>query len=415
MEGSPTSRASPTHGGATSMEELARALTLATEAATRAANAAADNVERGSSSRDLYKLLPKPNAFNPADRDQEVLQWRDWYWTLRQYLGVVDGKFLEDLDHVETHMDSELDYDLLSAEEQSRGRFLYGLLGSLVQGRLLGLIRNVSNSNGGEALRQLLMNCQPKARNRTMSLLQGIMSYPAFNMKTSILAQILRLEEHFVQYEKLGGKIGEEMKAAVLLRSLSGPLKTHLNLTLNEGSSYSKIRESINAFDTAWNEAGSLAYTTPQSDPNGLMPMEIDRVQKGKGKSGKGKGKSKDGKGKGKDFDGNKGKSKGKSDWRQDSGKGHGGKDSGGKGQKGKSKTRDKTSLACYTCGQVGHVARDCWRNVRQVTGPESTVRAGSDACSASETATTVTTVTTFHRMILSILQSVSMKSKSLI
>ena len=386
--------ASPVHGAGMSMEDLVRSLNLSVEAATRAANAAADSMQRsgGSQQKDLYKLLPKPSSFNPSDRDQEVLQWRDWYWTVRQYIAVIDGKFLEDLDYIEGHMDNELDFDFLSSEEQGRGRFLYGLLGSLVQGRLLGLVRNVSDSNGGEALRQLLLNCQPKARNRTMSLLQGIMSYPSFNMKTSILAQILRLEEHFLQYEKLGGKIGEEMKAAVLLRSLSGPLKTHLNLTLNEGSSYAKIRESVISFDmatTKWNEAGSLSYVAPQNDPTGVMPMEVDRVQKGKGKNSKGKGKGKDSKGKGKSSE--KGKSKGKGDWRQDD-KGQGGKDYG-KGQKGKSKSKDKdkTSLACYTCGQVGHVARDCWRNVRQV-GQETTVRAGSDAsAAASDTATTIT------------------------
>ena len=29
-----------------------------------------------------------------------------------------------------------------------------------------------------------------------MNLLQGIMSYPSFNMKNSLLPQILKLEEH---------------------------------------------------------------------------------------------------------------------------------------------------------------------------------------------------------------------------
>ena len=82
-----------------------------------------------------------------------------------------------------------------------------------------------------------------------MSLLQVIMAYPALNTKGSLLPQILKLEEHFIQYERLSGsKLPADMKAAVLLRAVGGQMKFHLNLTLNEGSSYQKIREAILAF-----------------------------------------------------------------------------------------------------------------------------------------------------------------------
>ena len=100
--------------------------------------------------------------------------------------------------------------------------------------------------------------------------------------------------------EHLGGKLSQDMKSAVLLRAVSGQMKTHLNLTLNEGSSYSKIREAIIAFSMRQRRNGmSQALTFSgmsliTSDPNGMMPMEIDRI-KGNGK--KGKGKSKDTKG----------------------------------------------------------------------------------------------------------------------
>eukprot|EP00913_Durusdinium_trenchii_P032259 g30204.t1 len=163
---------------------------------------------------------------------------------------------------IENNLNVEVDWDLLSEPEQQRGRFLYSLLGSLVQGRLMGLIRNVEQFNGYEALRQLLSNCQPNARNRTLSLLQGIMAYPSFNMRTSLLPQILKLEEHYYQYEKLGGKLSPDMKAAILLRSVGGQMKVHLNLALNEGSTYAQIREAIIAFDNAttkWNEAGHMS------------------------------------------------------------------------------------------------------------------------------------------------------------
>ena len=242
----------------------------------------------------------------------------------------------------------------------------------------------------GEALRQLLVNCQPQARNRTMSLLQGIMAYPNFNMKTSILPQILKLEEHFNQYEKLGGKLTPDLRSAVLLRVITGPLKIHLNMTLNEGSSYQKIREAVLAFDTAntkWNESAALSFTSTTSpipysaDPSGLAPMEIDRVQKGDGKQKGTKGKGgKEGKGKSKSKeDKGKGKGKGKPFGGKPDGKGKAGKD-----QKGKGKGVGDT---CWTCGRPGHHSKDCSR-VRQIEAPPS--HSGGSSSQATTSPSTI-------------------------
>ena len=68
------------------------------EAARAASQASASTGDR---KKDLYRLIPKPANFAPADRDQEVSQWRDWYWSFKQYLLVVDGKFEDDLKYVE--------------------------------------------------------------------------------------------------------------------------------------------------------------------------------------------------------------------------------------------------------------------------------------------------------------------------
>lgn len=181
------------------------------------------------------------------------------------YLVVVDSSYQDELAKIEDKSGDEVEWAFRNEKEQERARFLYSLLGSLVQGRLIGLIKNVPNYNGFEALRQMLLNCQAQARNRTMNLLQGIMAYPSFNMKLSILPQLLKLEEHFTQYERLGGKLPPDMRAAVLLKAISGPLKVHLNMTLNEGSSDSKIREAVLAYNTAntkWNESAALSFSS---------------------------------------------------------------------------------------------------------------------------------------------------------
>ena len=378
------------------VEELTQALIATATAATQAVQAASTTTAGGGTGtgdsgglvkKDLARLIPRPGNFHPADREQEILCWRDWFWSLKQYLVVVDSAYQEELAKIEDKSEEEVDWEFLNEKEQERARFLYSLLGGLVQGRLVGLIKNISNYNGFEALRQMLLNCQPQARNRTMNLLQGIMAYPSFNMKLSILPQLLKLEEHFTQYERLGGKL-PDMRAAVLLKAISGPLKIHLNMTLNEGSSYAKIREAVLAYDTAntkWNESAALSFSSsspmPPSpyDPNGAAPMEIDRLQKGKEK---GKGKTKDGKG---------GKSKGKEEKGKSKGKGGkmvSGAKGDGKGKGGKDKGKGKGSVeTCWTCGRPGHLAKDCWR-VRQVEAPASNAPSSSTPPTVSPSTT---------------------------
>ena len=165
-------------------------------------------------------------------------------------------------------------------------------------------------------------------------------------------------------------------------------MKTHLNITLNEGSSYNKIRESILAFDTAttkWNESAALSLSNVSpilSNTDGPVPMEVDRVQKGKGgKDQKGKGKDAKSKGKGKDDKG-KGKSKGgKFGGGAKEGKGKGAKDN--KGGKGKG-----NGEVCWTCGKPGHQAKDCWR-ARQVEAPATQSVTGSSQHTTSPSTTT--------------------------
>ena len=366
------------------MTEIARVVANAASVAAEAARAA-QATSSGERKKDLYRLIPRPPTFAPSDRDQEVSQWRDWYWAFKQYLLVVDGKYEDDIAYVERATE-EVDWDLLDSDEQHRARFMYSLLSTLLQGRLLSLVRGIEKSNGMEALRQLLQNCQPRARNRTMAMLQSLMSYPAFNMKGSVMAQVVRMEEHFNQFEKMGGKLTDEMKAAVLLKCISGPLKIHLNLSLNESSSYAKIREVIQAYDTAttkWTDGAINSFLLqPLQDSTGVMPMEVDRVKGGKN-SGKSKGKGKDvkGKSKGKEQKG-KGKNQNHASWTSSSAtswtsssKGNGKGDQKGQSDKTKGKGKTKESGLCFNCGRPGHQAKDCWR-VRQVgnADPSATV-----------------------------------------
>ena len=198
-----------------------------------------------------------------------------------------------------------------------------------------------------------------------------ILEKSQFDMrKGGILAQLLRLEEAFIEYERTGSKLEDSLKFGILMKCVSGQLKTWLQLNVAETQDYNRLREAILQYDNAtlkWSPTMMLGH-----DSGGPAPMEIDRIGQ-KGDKGKSKGKGKDGyinvKGKGKS-DGKNPQGKGKGQQKgQDYGQGKNqqkgnAKGDGQKGQKGKGDGGPVKT--CFTCGKPGHLARDCWR-VRQV------------------------------------------------
>ena len=168
-----------------------------------------------------------------------------------------------------------------------------------------------------------------------------------------------------------------ELKFAVLMKSIGGQLKTYLNMTIQDSTTYETLRESILQYDQAtikW--SNTMALGTSMQSNDGPAPMDVDRIWKGKGK-GKDKGKSDRPKGDGKGWKG-KGKGEkggknqkgswnangswgqGKSSWNQNGNQNtnsfsdKSGKPSKGKGKFGKSKD------GCWKCGKAGHMAKEC-------------------------------------------------------
>ena len=363
---------SPT-GGQVDGQELALRMIQAAESASLAARLAAEAIQKkgGQDDKAWFRVLPKPGNFEPKSREDELAMWRDFSWGLEQYLASLDASFTDDFKEIRENPDRPIDPSIQSDEERQRGSFLYALLASLVRQRPLSLIKQVKEANGLEAYRMLVQSLEPASKNRSLGLLTMILEWSQFDMKKGgILAQLLRLEEAFIEYERTGSRLEDSLKFAILMKCVSGQLKTWLQLNVAETQDYSRLREAIIQYDNAtlrWSSTMMLGQ-----DSGGPTPMEIDRIGQ-KGDKGKNKGKGKEaysnskGKGKG---DGKNVKGKGKSQQKgQDYGQGKGqqkgnAKGDGNKGQKGKGDGGPVKT--CYTCGKPGHLARDCWR-VRQV------------------------------------------------
>ena len=161
--------------------------------------------------------------------------------------------------------------------------------------RPLMMLKGVDRGNGFKAVRTY----QPSSRNRAMGLLHLLMRWPEFDMKIAMLPQILKLEDSFREYERIGGLLSGELKFAIRMKSIGGQLKTYLNMTIQDSTTYENLRVSILQYDQAtikW--SSTMALGTSMQSGDEPTPMEVDRIWKGKGK-GKDKGKNDKGKGRG--------------------------------------------------------------------------------------------------------------------
>ena len=356
---------------------------------TLVANQAAPR-EQGIRGRDLAKVLKAPEAFRPKDRDAELAQWTSWSWELEQDLLCLDRSFGAELQTIRRKPNTEIVMTDLTADEADRSRLLYGILAGLLHDKGKRLLKSVQHNNGFEAYRLLSKDLTPCSRNRILALLQTLHAWPQFDNKSGLMVQLAKFESAVSEYETLSGApMNDDSKLAAVLRCLSGQLRTQATVLITESSTYQDLRNLIERWDSSQTRWGASLATSfgiaPPGPPGGVAPMEVDRVQIGKGKDKGGKDKGKGGKqreGKGKGGKQREGKGKG---GKQPKGKGKGGNSAGKSGQQG------KETRVCHYCERPGHLERDCWLKQKHGKGRVNQVSEVSPGDSASQTAASST------------------------
>ncbi|CAE7244295.1 RE1 [Symbiodinium sp. CCMP2592] len=104
---------------------------------------ASDSSVSGLTGKDMSRIMPRPEPFRAATREQEHSAWPSWLWSLEQYLTVLDPKFGEEIDQLKSNLHRQVNISPAATDIVARSRQLFALLSVLVKGRGFLVIKSV--------------------------------------------------------------------------------------------------------------------------------------------------------------------------------------------------------------------------------------------------------------------------------
>ena len=207
---------------------LAAGAATAAEAASRAAAVVLNTAEAFRRTDLLRTLVQKPDVCKPTTCDQEIETWSDWKHGLKNYLSVVDAKYVEEMDVIE--------------------------------------------NNGYEVWRALTMEMQPSSRQRQLALVAQL-STVRFDPAKSLSEQVTRYEEIIAEYERISSlQFSEDLKITTLVQAAPAALQVQLHMSLNSETTYAKLREQLLAYErstTRWQASSTLTLPTTSTTSQG--------------------------------------------------------------------------------------------------------------------------------------------------
>ena len=177
----------------------------------------------------------------------------------------------------------------VNPEERRVQTELYHLMILTTVGASMRIVRQVEVGNGLEAWRKLHSRYEPSARGRKLGLLNCILGLSIKEQGVAVMDALNMWEQEVTKYEAKGEDLSEDIKVAVVTRSLPEPMRGHIVASLNNhaATTYLQLREFI-LTNKAWGRKDK------DRDESTAMDVSAIGTSKGKGKD-KGKGKYKTG------------------------------------------------------------------------------------------------------------------------
>ena len=94
-------------------------------------------------------------------------------------------------------------------------------------------------------------------------------------MNKPLLSQLIKLEEMFEETHKSGTPVQEELKVAILLKCISGPLKTQLNLMLDGSAKYADVRDQVLRWDRSQQKWTGLVVPSEDNRADELFQWKL--------------------------------------------------------------------------------------------------------------------------------------------
>ncbi|CAE7804553.1 unnamed protein product, partial [Symbiodinium sp. KB8] len=191
---------------------MAAGAATAAAAASQAAAAVLTTAEAFRRTDLLRTLVQKPDVYKPTTRDQEIETWSDWKHGLKNYLSVVDAKYVEEMEVIESDPSRPSTISTMADDTKRRARELYSILVSFMRGRPAKLARAITDQNGYE------------------------LSTVRFDPAKSLSEQVTRYEEIIAEYERISSlKFSEDLKITTLVQAAPAALQVQLHMSLNSG------------------------------------------------------------------------------------------------------------------------------------------------------------------------------------
>ena len=231
-------------------------ITNAARAAQSAADAArimkeASEAKCRNNFSEASKVVKCPEFFGYTTSDEDQNCWRDFAFSFKAWLIFADSGFEAELEQIEKTSDTV--YSVPTNEETlQRAHKLYAILSGLLRHRPLRVHKQVINRNGYETWRQLCQLYAPRTKSRSISLLQALMSFPAFDKSKTLLEQIQSLERVRDEYQRSSTvALPDDLMVSTLLRVLPKPIQQHLHLQMTSTTDYAAVRAMVLNYEVA--------------------------------------------------------------------------------------------------------------------------------------------------------------------